>query len=220
MPTMTRCVLAPALKRFTEAHPNAVVRVVEGYSANLTGQLQAGELDFAVVPAAPGTIGVRSRLFLRTAEVLVSAAISPLRHLDPVRLATRGPVKMVLPARINTRRLTLETYFASNGVEVERILELDAMMATLDLVARSDWVAILPAILMADDHAPRLFTINRLAEPELTLDLVLITPARQPLSPVAAAFLDVLEVEGQRLNASWQADRSEEQPAARRLAEA
>src|SRR5918994_1475906 len=54
MPTMTRCVLAPALARFIEAHPNMVVRVVEGYSAVLTQQVQAGELDFAIAPAFTG----------------------------------------------------------------------------------------------------------------------------------------------------------------------
>jgi LysR family transcriptional regulator, nitrogen assimilation regulatory protein len=74
MPTMTRCALAPVLARFIEAHPNLVVRIVEGYSATLTQQVQAGELEFAIVPAFPGAAGLRSRLFLRTPELLVSGA--------------------------------------------------------------------------------------------------------------------------------------------------
>jgi DNA-binding transcriptional LysR family regulator len=45
MPTMTRCTLAPALARFIDKQPNVVVRVVEGYSAALTEQVLAGELE-------------------------------------------------------------------------------------------------------------------------------------------------------------------------------
>ena len=65
MPTMTRCVLAPALARFIDKHPNVIVRVVEGYSASLTEQVQAAELEFAIVPAFAGAPGLKSRLFLR-----------------------------------------------------------------------------------------------------------------------------------------------------------
>src|SRR5215217_2086016 len=71
VPTLTRSVLAAALARFVEAHHNAAIRVVEGYSANLTQLVQSAELDFAIVPATAGITGVKSRLYLRTPEILV-----------------------------------------------------------------------------------------------------------------------------------------------------
>ena len=61
MPTMTRCALAPALSRFIDEHPNVVVRSSKAYSAVLTQQVRAGELDFAIVPAFPGSPGMSSR---------------------------------------------------------------------------------------------------------------------------------------------------------------
>ncbi|MBM0207089.1 LysR family transcriptional regulator [Micromonospora sp. STR1s_5] len=204
MPTMTRCVLAPALARFTDAHPNAAIRVVEGYSGNLTQLVQAAELDFAIVPGTAGIAGVNSRLFTRTPEVLVSSAAHTSRcNMEPVRPADLGPLRLVVPGRANTRRLSIESYFASNGVAVERLLELDAMLGTLDLVGRSDWVAVLPGIMMAADPEPGTHRINPLSEPSLTLDLILIEPARRTLSPVAAAFLSLLAEEAQRVNGRW-----------------
>src|SRR5215213_8011734 len=160
MPTMTRCALAPVLDKFVEAHPNLVVRVVEGYSAVLTQRVQANELDFAIVPAFSGAAGLKSSLFLRTPELLVSSPHSSLRQLAPVRLAELGPLKLVVPGQANTRRRLLETYFASNGVAVERLLELDALLGTLDFVSRTDWVTVLPGIMMADQSELRLFTVN------------------------------------------------------------
>jgi DNA-binding transcriptional LysR family regulator len=206
MPTMTRCALAPVLAAFIEAHPNVAVRVVEGYSAALTQQVQAGELDFAVVPAFSGAPGLKSRLFLRTPELLVSGSGSRLSHGEAVRLADLGRLKLVVPSRANTRRNLLETYFASNGVEIERLIELDAMLGTLDFVRRTGWMTILPAIMMADGGEPRLFTVNRIADPPFTLDLVLIEPSRRPMSPAAEAFLAMLEEESAALDARWGED--------------
>jgi DNA-binding transcriptional LysR family regulator len=204
MPTMTRCALAPALSHFIEEHPNVTVRVIEGYSGTLTQRVRGGELDFAIVPAFPGLAGLKSRLFLHTPEVLVSRASSGLRHLEPLRLADLGPIKLILPSPINTRRRTLETYCASNGVQVSRALELDAMFGTLDLISRSDWVAILPGIMMAIDGAGGELCINPIVSPELGLDLVMIEPSRRQMTEAALAFLGRMELESRNLNACWQ----------------
>jgi LysR family transcriptional regulator, nitrogen assimilation regulatory protein len=177
--------------------------VSEGYSASLTEQVQAAELEFAIVPAFSGAPGLKSRLFLRTPEVLVSSAKSPLTHLAPVRLSDLGPMKLVVPSKANTRRRLIETYIASNGVRVERLLELDAMLGTLDFVSRTDWLAILPGIMMANETRRREFTVNPIASPAFGLDLVLIEPSRRPMSPGAQAFLEVLEEESVRLNRTW-----------------
>jgi LysR family transcriptional regulator, nitrogen assimilation regulatory protein len=203
MPTMTRCALAPVLAKFIDTHPNLVVRVVEGYSAMLTQRVQANELDFAIVPAFSGGAGLKSRLFLRTPELLVSSTRSGLRQLAPLRLAELGPLKLVVPGQANTRRRLLETYFASNGVQVERLLELDAMLGTLDFVSRTDWMTVLPGLMMADDSEPRLFTINPIIDPAFSLDLVLIEPSRRPMSAGAEAFLQMLHDEAVRLNRRW-----------------
>jgi LysR family nitrogen assimilation transcriptional regulator len=203
MPTMTRCALAPALSSFIEQHPNVTVRVMEGYSGTLTQRVRSGELDFGIVPAFPGLAGLKSRLFLRTPEVLVCRA-APIRpHLQPIRAADLGPLKLILPSAINTRRRTLETYCSSNAIPLARVLELDAMLGTLDLVSRSDWVAILPGIMMARHEAASGLAVHPITSPELWLDLVMIEPSRRPMSAPARAFLAEMEQHAQQLNAIW-----------------
>jgi LysR family transcriptional regulator, nitrogen assimilation regulatory protein len=204
MPTMTRCTLAPVLARFIERHPNVVVRVIEGYSATLTEQVLAGEIEFAVVPAFAGTPGLKSRLFLRTPELLVASRRCGRAPLAPVRLGDLGPLKLVVPSQANTRRRLIETYLASNGVTIARLLELDAMLGTLDFVARTDWVSILPALMMATETRSRIFTVNPVAAPAFSLDLVLIEPSRRPMAPAAQAFLAMLEEESRRINRLWE----------------
>lgn len=203
MPTMTRSVLAPALARFAESNPNVAISVTEAYSGVLTSQVRAGAHDFAIVPAVPGVQGVRMRHFLRTPEVLVSSAGSGLKHMQSVRLCDLGAIKVVLPSPSNTRRQTLEGYFTSGGVTVERVMELDAMMGTLDLVSRTDWLTVLPGVMMTNDVASRSFTISPIVDPPLMLDLVMIEPARRTLSEPASSFFEALAATAAEVNACW-----------------
>ena len=204
MPTMTRCALAPVLARFIDKHPNVVVRVVEGYSAALTEQVLAGQLEFAVVPAFSGAAGLEEPAVPAHARAAGLEPQSPLVHLAPVRLGELGPLKLVVPSQANTRRRLIETYLSSNGVRLERLLELDAMLGTLDFVARTDWVAILPALMMGIETRPRLFCVNPIVSPAFSLDLVLIEPSRRPMAPGAQAFLQMLEDESRRINRRWE----------------
>lgn len=202
MPTMTRATLAPAIRRVMREHPNMMIHVTESYSPILTQKVLAGELDFAVVPAFTGSPGLKVQHFLRTWETLVASADDKL-HLRCVRLREFGPLKIIVPDRANTRRITLETYFTTNGVEIERLLEMDSMMGTLDFVSSSDWVTVLPALMMTIEIERMQVSVRPIIDPTAVLDLVLIEPKRRTLSLAASAFLEIIRNEAIRLNDLW-----------------
>lgn len=207
MPTMTRAALAPSLLRFRDENPNVTVRVVEGYSAALTPQVRAGELDFAVVPAFAGATGLRCRPILRTPEMLVAAAATGRQPLRQVRIADAGRLRLVVPSTANTRRLLIEAYLAANGVRDVEYLEMDTMFGALDFVARTDWQTILPAVMLKPEDQVA-YTLRRIAAPDFDLELVAIEPSRRPLSPAASAFLDIIVAQSQRMVRVWtQPDR-------------
>ncbi|MBA4789692.1 MAG: LysR family transcriptional regulator [Pseudomonadota bacterium] len=203
MPTMTRVTMAPAMRRFIATYPNVSIRVVEAFSPILTNSVLTGELDFAIVPAIPGRAGLKIQHFLTTHETLVSRA-DPATHLKPVRMAHLGPIKLVLPSVANTRRTWIEAYIASNGVQIERVLEMDSMMGTLDFVASSDWRTVVPAIMLAADMDLLPLSVQPMVAPVAPVNLVLIEPSRHVISPPAAAFLALLREEAERLNKFWE----------------
>ncbi len=205
MPTMTRLCLAPSLARFMATWPNVLVRITEAYSAALTPMVRGGDLDFAVVPGLPASAGLRVTSFLRTPEVLVSAIGSGLPHLTPVSLRDVPAPRLVLPGPGNTRRQTIEAYMTSNGIRPSRVIELDAMLGTLDMVASQGWFTILPGVMMAvgEEGGQRRFTVSPLGDPPLRLDLVVIEAARRVLRPEADAFLAMLREEAMRINGTW-----------------
>ena len=198
MPTFTRRVLPPTLKSFMEFHPGVSVKVTEGYSAVLTELVRKGDLDCAVVPGFSGAAGLRTSLILRDQEVLVSRRMRENRHRELVNLSELAGLKIVVPGALNTRRLNLEAYFSTHGVKIERRLELDAMMGTLELVRTSDWVSILPSVIMGADFGGEDYEVRPLTDPALQSDFVLIEPARRTMSVAASLFVDLLRDEAHR----------------------
>ncbi len=195
MPTFTRAALAPTLQHFVLAHPDVQLHVVEAYSGTLTDQVLNDQLDFAIVPAFEGRVGLTSRLILRDREVLISGRASAFRPLAPVRLADCAPLKIVVPGPDNVRRRNLEIYFQSNGVAIERMIEMDAMMATFDFVACTDFVTVLPGLICVNDIGGREFIINPIDQPPLYAEFIVITPSRRTLSTPARLFLERFEAD-------------------------
>jgi LysR family nitrogen assimilation transcriptional regulator len=203
MPTFTRAVLAPVLEDFVPRCPEVRLHIVEGYSNLLTEMVLDGELDFAVVPAFEGAIGLKSRLLVRDREMLISGTRRGFTPLAPLRLAQCKPLKIVVPGPDNIRRRNLETYFHSHGVEIEAMLEMDAMIATLEFVARSDWATILPCVISVNDIGRGELTVNPFVDPEMHAEFVVIQPTRRTLSTQARMFLERFEQEVAHIHAVW-----------------
>jgi LysR family transcriptional regulator, nitrogen assimilation regulatory protein len=203
MPTFTRAVLAPVLDDFVPRCPEVRLHIVEGYSASLTDMVLDDELDFAVVPAFEGTIGLKSRLLVRDREMMISGPRGGFTPLAAVRLSECAPLKIVVPGPDNIRRRNLDTYFQSHGVEVAAMLEMDAMIATLEFVARSDWVTILPSVISVNDIGRGELIVNPIAEPELHAEFIVIQPTRRTLSTQARMFLERFEREVAHIHERW-----------------
>jgi DNA-binding transcriptional LysR family regulator len=203
MPTFTRAVLAPVIEAFVPQHPDVRLHIVEGYSSLLTQMVLDDELDFAVVPAFEGTIGLKSRLLVRDREMLISGPKRGLTALAPVRLSEVKPLKIVVPGPDNIRRRNLETYFQSHGVEIEAMLEMDAMIATLEFIARSDWATVLPSVISVNDIGRGELTVNPIVAPELHAEFVVIQPTRSTLTTQARLFLQRFEQEVAHIHAVW-----------------
>jgi LysR family transcriptional regulator, nitrogen assimilation regulatory protein len=203
MPTFTRAVLAPVLDDFVPRCPEVRLHIVEGYSALLTEMVLDDALDFAVVPAFEGTIGLKSRMLVRDREMLISGPRAGFTPLAPLRLAECQPLKIVVPGPDNIRRRNLETYFQAHGVEIAAILEMDAMIATLEFVARSDWVTILPSVISINDIGRGELIVNPIAKPELHAEFVVVQPTRRTLSTQARMFLQRFEAEVAHIHQVW-----------------
>ena len=204
IPTVTRAALVSPLEQFISLYPDVRLHLVEGYSGSLTDMVHNGELDFAVVPASEGRVGLKSRLIVRDREMLVSNISRGLKPFEPVRLKDCGPLKIILPGRSNVRRRNIEVYFETHGVEISDMIEMDAMISTLQLILRSDWVAVLSGLIcVADVGRETGRVISPIYDPPLIAEFVVISPVRRTLSMPAQLFLEHFESEIARIQKTW-----------------
>jgi len=195
MPTTTRSVVAPVLEKFANRYPDIEVKIEEAYSAHLCEGVKSGRLDFAIVPPSGSHLGLKSTHLDSDVEVFVTAPNTERPHLSSVNLPEVEPLKLVLPGPENARRARVEECIQTVNVPIDKIMELDAMMATLDLVAKSDWVTIVPGCLVIDDIESGNRNLHAIEQPVMSLDYVLVEQASQTLSPAAQLLRDALQDE-------------------------
>jgi len=192
MPTFSRSVLPSVLKDFTQAHPYVDLKVFEAYSGVLTKAVVAGEADFAIVPKDKSSEGLEVRHVANDREILVTNIQTSRQNLDPVTLRDVGPLKLILPTIGNSRRKSLDSYLANVGANVESVIELDGMMGTLDTIAESDWVAVLPGTLCIPDVSGERRKLHPVVDPILTVEYFFIQSEVRSLNPAAHAIAEAL----------------------------
>jgi DNA-binding transcriptional LysR family regulator len=85
------------------------------------------------------------------------------------------------------------------------MLEMDAMIGTLEFVARTDWMTVLPSLISVNDISDGDLVVNPIVDPPLYAEFVLIQPARRTLSVPARLFLERFEAEVAGIQAIWDA---------------
>lgn len=195
MPTFTGSILSSTLLRFAQEYKHVRVSIHEAYSANLSSQVAEGLLDFAVVPAVSTDLGLDTFTMAKDKECLVCAGDNDIFRDAKAGLRGLEPMRIVLPTKINARRARIDQYLSVNEIEVAETMELDAMLGTLDIVANSEWVSILPGILGRADRDGIKRRFVPLSDPPLSVEYMRISHKARPLNRAAQAFLDTLQQE-------------------------
>jgi len=194
-PSFSKAALAPALRTFVEAYPHVQVRLAEAYSGSLTQWVVSADLNFAIVTEPPAEFGLEITRIFRDRLMLVRRPNTPADRngRSPRAQAKPSALKLVVPSTRHSLRRLIETSVEPG--QVEKVLEIDGLLATLDFIRNSDWVTILPFIAIVDEVMQGKLVARPLAHPALRLDYFLIHKKEEALSPAASAFLDLLVTE-------------------------
>ena len=79
------------------------------------------------------------------------------------------------------------------------------MIGTLEFVARSDWVTILPSVISVNDIGGAGLCVNPIVAPEMHAEFVVIQPTRRQLTTQARMFLDRFDAEVAHIHDVWDA---------------
>jgi DNA-binding transcriptional LysR family regulator len=196
-PTIFKGVLPWMLPDYLRAHPYVDVRLAEAYSGTLTEWVVSGEVQVAIVTKPPAHLGLETTHFFRDRLVLVTRANGKRHRGKKARRRSSSELqelKLILPSARHSLRQVIEAAAVRLGATgAGRILEVDGMLGTLELVRNSDWATVVANIAVVDEVRQGRLVAEPIYEPELWLDFYLIHTKDALLSSVCQDFLGWLK---------------------------
>ena len=194
IPTLTRTVFTNVIDDFKKLMPNVNVILTEEYSGSLLSRVNSGFLDFAVVPSSDLPQGLSSTYIESDREFLVSApeTISSYSHLEPIPFSKLQNAKIIVPTEANVRRKRINSLLSAHNINPAELLEMDGMLGTIELIAVSDWVTILPSAICFPDMTGKTRQLNPIVQPLITTDYILVQKADRVLKRPAEEFKSLI----------------------------
>lgn len=179
--------LARALASFRGEYPGVRVRVVPGVSLNLLGQVDAGEVDLAVMIRPSFALPPELVWQPLTREPMVLAAPRSAPRLAWRELLASQPFIRYDRASFGGR--LVDGFLKKQRIAVHEAIELDEIDAIATLVRRGLGVALMPRTRQLDTRGLRLIELD---EPGFYREIGIA--ARRPLerAPLAAALASCL----------------------------
>jgi LysR family hydrogen peroxide-inducible transcriptional activator len=143
--TTARWLTSRLLEAAGEAHPRLRIIVVDATTTSLLPQLDAGELDLAVVALPIGDTDVEIDPLFDEDLVLVTPPDHPLGRLDAVTIERLAEHPLLLGAKGTALRDDLDVAAALAGVELVAQAEIDGMRLLASLAFEGFGAAVLPA---------------------------------------------------------------------------
>ena len=192
IPSLTRAVLPLSIERFSAEFPAVDLSLLEEYSGSLLRRVVEGELDFAVVPSGDVPPGTTATFIGRDREMIISRAgrFTDHAHLSQVPLSLLAGARLIVPSARNVRRGRIEAALNAHGVHVSDMLEMDGMLATVEMIGTTDWVAILPSAICQPDISGTMRELHVLSDPPMTLDYIIVQKSEAPLSRAAGLLAE------------------------------
>ena len=192
-PTMFKGVIPRMLPDYLKTHPHVDVRLAEAYSGTLTDWVLSGQTEVAIVTRPPAHLGLETTHFYRDRLVLVRRADFGSRKRrkspPPLHLSELAKLKLVVPSQRHSLRQIIESGVRLDSTASLRVLEVDGMLATLELVRTSDWATVVANLAVMDEAKQGRLLVEPIAGPELWIDFYLIRTKDALLSVACRDFL-------------------------------
>jgi len=196
-PSMFKLALPKMLPQYMSDHPFVDLRLAEAYSGTLNEWVVSGEIDAAIVTKPPTDLGLETSHFFRDRLLLVKKKGGQSNgggykkgFFDAGNLRN---LNLILPSSRHSMRQMIENAVQLGNGGSARVLDIDGMLGTLELVRNTDWATIAAKIVVDEEVREGKLEAQPIGNPELWLDLFLVQVKSVSLPAACRDFLQRLK---------------------------
>jgi LysR family nitrogen assimilation transcriptional regulator len=176
-PSLARTMVVPLVEAFQAHIPEAVMRSVDGLSANLVELVAGGKLDCAIVYNTTPTDKVVLTPLADESLYLVSGPIDGPTLGTSVPLSDVADLPLIIAGRDNAVHQTLTIGMARLGKVPSVVHEIANLTAILDLVRKGHGYSVIPLSGVHSCIGERTLRLHRIRRPALRIMLFIAQPA-------------------------------------------
>lgn len=195
-PSIFKGALASMLPGYMSDHPYVDVRIAEAYSGSLAEWVASGELDVAIVNQPSIHLGLDAAHFFRDSLVVArranGASGKKSRARKQIPAKDLRKLKLILPTQKHALRQFIDGVLHAGNSSAAKILEIDGMLGTLEMVRNSEWATIVPSIAVANEVKRGKLVAQRITDPILWIDFFQVHTRNSLLSLACQDFLSRL----------------------------
>lgn len=184
-PTASDVLSEPLVSAFRDAHPEATLRIVSGYSGHLFDWIQRGEIDAAILYDPRSARTLRIQPLLEEALFLIGSPDRGLSLDRPVEFAELERERLLLPSLGHGLRNLVDRYAQESGLVLDIKVEADSYSTLKSLVRHGHGVTVLPLAPIHEELKSGVLDAAPLVNPTPMRRLVMSYPADRPVSRLA-----------------------------------
>ncbi|HWT99471.1 MAG TPA: LysR substrate-binding domain-containing protein [Terriglobales bacterium] len=197
-PSLGATLVAPLVRRFRAAYPNATLRVYEAFSSTVLEWVESGRLDLAVLYDSRRSPGLIVSPLLLEDLFFIEAADAGPEAPATLTLDALIETPLILPGPENGLRRVIARAAERAGISLEVMLELDSVSAITQLVESGLGKTILPYGAVHKAVREGRVKATPFASESMRAKLVTATPLSRPVSKATQALLGLINAEVQQ----------------------
>lgn len=184
-------VIARLTTPFRQRHPDVRFSVLSRTSADILSLIENVEIEAGLTYLDNEPLGrVRSVPLYREDYVLLTAMDGPLGRLPAVSWAEAGKLPLCLLSRDMQNRRIIDAVLLKAGAGEPAALDTDSLTVLATHIRTGQWSSIVPKQLAEMLGIPPSVKAVPLVDPVVSHTIGVVVPAREPMTPVTAAFFN------------------------------
>jgi DNA-binding transcriptional LysR family regulator len=186
----TLAMVAALTTPYRERHPNVQFTIYSRNSLEILELLENLEIDAGITYVENEPVGRVNTVPLYAEHYrLLTAADAPLGNRDTVTWAEVAQVPLCLLTPDMQNRRIIDRLLKGAGGESRPTLESDSMILLFSHVRTGRWASVMPAKIAETLGLTETIRAIPITEPEAVQTIGLVVPAREPMTPIAAALV-------------------------------